>query len=106
MPRRRVTRYVSDSVIGVRRGVESTRIMATTVALEDVVEVSPEKMSGAPVFRGTRVLVQTLLDYLEAGDSLDVFLADFPTVKRDQAVHFVELAGKAALAPLSANPPR
>jgi len=80
--------------------------MATTVALEDVVEVSPDKMSGAPVFRGTRVLVQTLLDYLEAGDSLDVFLADFPTVQRDQAVHFVELAGKAALAPLSANTPR
>lgn len=74
--------------------------MATTVVLEDVVEVSPDKMSGAPVFRGTRVLVQTLLDYLEAGDSLDVFLADFPTVNRDQAVRFVELAGKAALAPL------
>ena len=88
------------------RGSRIEQDMATTVALEDVVEVSPDKMSGAPVFRGTRVLVQTLLDYLEAGDSLDVFLEEFPTVQRDQAVHFVELAGKAALAPLSANPPR
>ena len=77
--------------------------MAAPVALDDIVEVSRDMMSGAPVFRGTRVLVQTLLDYLEAGDSLDEFLADFPTVHRDQAVHFVELAGKAALAPLSAN---
>ena len=80
--------------------------MATTIALRDIVEVSPEIMSGVPVFRGTRVPVQTLLDHLEAGDSLDEFLADFPTVQRDQAVHFVELAGRAALAPLSANPHR
>jgi uncharacterized protein (DUF433 family) len=75
-------------------------------ALDEVVEVQPDKMSGAPVFRGTRVLVQTLLDYLEAGDSLEVFLKDFPTVSRAQAVQFVELAGKAVLAPLSARPPR
>ena len=80
--------------------------MATTVTLREIVEVAPDKMSGAPVFRGTRVLVQTLLDYLEAGDSLDHFLAEFPTVRRDQAVHFVELAGKAALEPLSAHPSR
>ena len=80
--------------------------MIPSVALEDIVEVSPERMSGAPVFRGTRVLVQTLLDYLEAGDSLDAFLADFPTVQRKQAVRFLELAGKAALAPLSAHTPR
>ena len=80
--------------------------MAPTISLRDIVEVSQEVMSGVPVFRGTRVPVQTLLDHLEAGDSLDDFLADFPTVQRDQAVRFVELAGKAALAPLSANPHR
>lgn len=80
--------------------------MVNTVAIDDIVEAHPEKMSGAPVFRGTRVLVQTLLDYLEAGDSLAEFLADFPTVQRDQAVHFVELAGKAAVATLSAHTPR
>ena len=65
-------------------------------ALDEIVEALPDKMSGAPVFRGTRVLVQTLLDYLEAGDPLEAFLADFPTVSRDQAAQFVELAGKAA----------
>ena len=80
--------------------------MTTATTLRDIVEVSPDIMSGVPVFRGTRVPVQTLLDHLEAGDSLDRFLAEFPTVQRDQAVHFVELAGRAALAPLSANPHR
>jgi len=73
-------------------------------ALDELVEASPDTMSGAPVFRGTRVTVQTLLDYLEAGDSIEVFLKDFPTVSRTQAVQFVELAGRAALAPLSARP--
>lgn len=80
--------------------------MAATAGLTEIVEVSADRLSGTPVFRGTRVPVQSLLDYLEAGDSLEAFLADFPTVQRDQAVHFVELAGKAALAPLSANTPR
>lgn len=69
----------------------------------EVVSVSPEVMSGAPVFRGTRVPVQTLLDHLEAGDSLEVFLADFPTVSRAQAVRFVELAGEAVLSALDAD---
>ena len=72
--------------------------------LTDIVQVSAEVMSGVPVFRGTRVPVQTLLDHLEAGDSLDAFLADFPTVHREQAIQFLELAGKAAVGPLSANP--
>jgi len=74
--------------------------------LTEIVQVSAEVMSGAPVFRGTRVPVQTLLDHLEAGEPLDAFLADFPTVRREQAIQFLELAGKAALAPLSANPSR
>jgi uncharacterized protein (DUF433 family) len=78
--------------------------MAATIALADVVEALPDVMSGVPVFRGTRVPVRALLDHLEAGDSLDKFLAEFPTVRREQAVQFVELAGRAALAPLSANP--
>ena len=74
--------------------------------LSEIIWVDPERMSGTPCFKGTRVPVQTLLDHLEAGDSLDAFLADFPTVRRDQAIQFLELAGKAALAPLSANPSR
>ncbi len=52
----------------------------------------PEVMGGAPVFSGTRVPVQTLLDYLEAGDSIDEFLAGFPTVSRAQVVGFLEQA--------------
>ena len=77
--------------------------MGTTVSLADVVETAPDVMSGVPVFRGTRVPVRALLDHLEAGDSLDKFLLEFPTVQREQAVQFVELAGTAALAWLSAN---
>jgi uncharacterized protein (DUF433 family) len=57
---------------------------------------SPERLGGTPVFAGTRVPVQTLIDYLEAGDALDVFLAAYPTVSREHAVAVLELA-KAAL---------
>lgn len=53
---------------------------------------SEEVMSGAVVFSGTRVTVQTLMDYLEEGSSLDEFLEDFPTVSREHAVAVLELA--------------
>ena len=56
-----------------------------------IVEIDPEKMSGTPVFRGTRVPIKNLFDYLEGGDSLDVFLDDFPTVNRDQVIGVLEL---------------
>ena len=49
-------------------------------------------MGGTPVFRGTRVPVQTLLDYLEAGETIDDFLEGFPTVSREQVVAFLEEA--------------
>lgn len=49
-------------------------------------------MRGAPVFSGTRVPVQTLLDYLEAGDSIDEFLEGFPSVSREQVIAFLEQA--------------
>jgi len=52
---------------------------------ETVISRSPDVMSGAPVFAGTRVPVQTLLDYLAGGHPLEEFLADFPTVRREQA---------------------
>ena len=64
----------------------------------------PEIMGGTPVFVGTRVPFQTLLDYLEGGDSLDEFLVDFPTVTREQAVRALEQAKEALLA--HACPPR
>lgn len=57
----------------------------------EFIEVDPEKMSGTPVFTGTRVPVNQLFDYLEAGDGLDEFLDDFPTVKREQALGVLKL---------------
>jgi uncharacterized protein (DUF433 family) len=53
----------------------------------------PDVMSGTPVFCGTRVPVQTLIEYLEAGDSIDEFLEGFPSVTRDQASLFLEARG-------------
>jgi uncharacterized protein (DUF433 family) len=53
---------------------------------------SPDIMGGTPVFAGTRVPVQTLLDYLKAGESIDDFLDGFPTVTRQQVIAFLEEA--------------
>lgn len=66
--------------------------------METVVARDPEVMSGEPTFRGTRVLVRTLFDYLEAGDSLDRFLEGFPTVSRDMAMRAVDEARESLLA--------
>ena len=63
-----------------------------------VVHRDPEIMGGTPVFVGTRVPFQTLLDYLEAGDPLGEFLEDFPSVSRDQAVAALEQAKDALIA--------
>lgn len=57
-----------------------------------IVTSSPDIMSGTPVFAGTRVPVQALIDYLEGGETIDDFLAGFPTVKREQVVAFLEEA--------------
>ncbi|OLE52953.1 MAG: hypothetical protein AUG51_15590 [Acidobacteria bacterium 13_1_20CM_3_53_8] len=59
---------------------------------EKVITASPDVMGGTPVFTRTRVPVQTLLDYLKAGESIDDFLEGFPTVKREQVVAFLEEA--------------
>lgn len=60
--------------------------------------VDPEIMGGTPVFAGTRVPVRILFEHLEAGDSLDVFLEDFPTVSRSLAISVLEEA-RSAVAP-------
>ena len=57
-----------------------------------VIVKNPEIMSGTPVFRGTRVPFQNLLDYLEGGETLDEFLDDFPTVTREDAIGALEQA--------------
>lgn len=58
----------------------------------DLVSSSPDVLSGSPVFTGTRVPIQSLLDYLEVGESIDDFLDGFPTVSREQVIAFLEEA--------------
>jgi uncharacterized protein (DUF433 family) len=58
----------------------------------EVIEKDPDILGGTPVFRGTRVPFQALLDYLEGGQTLGAFLEDFPTVTREAAVHALEHA--------------
>ena len=66
--------------------------------MSSVIKIDPEIMSGAPCFSGTRVPIQTLIDYLEGGDSIDEFLEDFPSVSREQVITFLEEAKASALA--------
>ena len=64
-------------------------------ASTSVVNIDPEVLGGTPVFMGTRVPVKSLFDYIEAGESLDEFLRQFPSVKREQAIAALELAREA-----------
>jgi uncharacterized protein (DUF433 family) len=59
---------------------------------QPIVTSFPDILSGTPVFAGTRVPVQALIDYLEGGETIDDFLAGFPTVRREQVVAFLEEA--------------
>lgn len=63
-----------------------------------VISSSPDVMGGTPVFAGTRVPVQTFIEYLEGGESIDEFLEGFPSVRRDQVIAFLEQAKALALA--------
>ena len=67
--------------------------MKTSMPVPDpLITTSPERLNGTPVFAGTRVPVQTLIDYLAGGDTLDEFLIDFPSVSREHAIAVLELA--------------
>lgn len=73
--------------------VKATRPKAPRVNLSDEVIVKDRDiLGGTPVFRGTRVPFQALLDYLEGGQTLDEFIDDFPTVTREAAISALELA--------------
>lgn len=63
----------------------------------NVVHTDPEILGGTPVFVGTRVPVQSLFDYLEGGETLDEFLRQFPSVKREQVIAALEIARDAVL---------
>ena len=62
------------------------------IRMNPPISTAPDVLGGTPVFAGTRVPVQTLLDYLKAGESIDDFLDGFPSVSRDQVIAFLEMA--------------
>jgi len=68
-----------------------------------VIEIDPEKLSGTPVFAGTRVPIQNLFDYLEGGDTLENILEGFPPVTREQAIAVVEMAEAPLVKKVTAN---
>jgi len=72
--------------------------MAT--AKQPLITATPDVLGGTPVFRGTRVPVQTLIEYLEGGQTIDEFLDGFPTVSREQVIAFLEEA-KARMLPVA-----
>ena len=71
------------------------------MTVDQVITSDPEVQGGAVVFAGTRVPLKNLIDYLEAGDSLEEFLDDFPSVAREQAVAALELAQDALVTTLA-----
>lgn len=62
--------------------------------LSDIINIDPEIQFGTPVFRGTRVPVEIFFDHLESNVSIDEFLEDFPTVKKEQCIAVLEFSGK------------
>ena len=64
----------------------------TMRVFHEIITCNPRIMSGTPVFKNTRVPIKNLIDYLEAGDSLEEFLEDFPSVSHMQAIQALELA--------------
>lgn len=60
----------------------------------DVISISPDVMNNQPVFKGSRVTIETLFDYLENGETIETFLSEFPSVSREQAQSVIEIASK------------
>lgn len=77
--------------------------MNTHTPKPQVLSLSPDVMGGAPVFAGTRVPVQTLLDYIEVGDTIHDFLEGFPSVRREQVIGFLEEAKERMIAQATAQ---
>ena len=80
---------------------EERELIPPDSPLAPYISVNPGRLSGAPCFKDTRVPVQTLFDYLGAGDSLEEFLDGFPNVTRERAVAVIKLAGMGLLQGLS-----
>jgi uncharacterized protein (DUF433 family) len=77
--------------------------VAQKLSLDEIIRVDPGVMHGTPCFAGTRVPVQTFLDYVAEGDTLDAFLTDFPSVKRQQATGLLALAQERLVESLSSR---
>jgi uncharacterized protein (DUF433 family) len=77
--------------------------MAATLKpqLHEIVWVDPNRMSGEPCFKGTRVPIQALIDHIEGNSTIEEFLQGFPSVTREQAIGFIELASESLLACVS-----
>ncbi len=74
-------------------------IVCMKTGKDKLINSSPDILGGTPVFVGTRVPVQNLIDCLQAGDSIDLFLYDFPTVSREQVIAVLETAKEKILSP-------
>ena len=61
---------------------------------DEIISVNPEVLGNQPVFKGTRVTIESLFDYLESGETMDQFIDDFPSVSKDQAIAVIEIASK------------
>ena len=75
--------------------------MEQRALLNEIVWVDRDRLSGAPCFKGTRVPVQALIDHIEGNSTLEEFLEGFPSVTREQAIQFIELAKDNLLACVS-----
>ena len=79
-------------------GLQPSKVRSASAVSASIISIDPSVQGGTPVFAGTRVPVRTLFDHLKAGESLAVFLADFPSVTREAAVAVLEHA-RVAIAP-------
>lgn len=84
--------------LGIYRKLHTLQLLRLMSQNFQIISISGEIMGGTPVFIGTRVPVQTLFDYLEAGESIDDFLDGFPTVTREQVIALLEVLRKQLIA--------
>ena len=87
-------------LLAIRVNFTDRRVGFPMASLNGGIIRDPEILGGTPVFRGTRVPFQALLDYIEGGETLDEFLDDFPTVTREAAIHALEHAKTLVLSEL------
>ncbi len=78
-------------------------VMIKSRIMSNTIEINPEKLSGTPVFAGTRVPIQNLFDYIEGGDTIEDFLDGFPPVSREQAIDVLERAKRSLLKETARN---